>query len=142
MKVGIRSLEFPPFHGLPVRGNFKPCCVALQGISQRQLKNHARWRGRILHKYCSRSVSVEIVVCILEESEVHVQFLGYQSTIAKFRAEQLFRRKILASDYAQINCRVRLQQKCKLEVLIQTRRRADSPRNRCPEGLMRRWRPQ
>src|SRR5689334_18490420 len=107
MKEGVRSLQFPPFHGLPIRGNFKPCRVALQGIGQRQLKNHVRRRRGILYKYRTWAIPVEIIVSVLEDSEVHVQFLGYQSAIAEFGAEQLFRRKVLASDNPQINCRVR-----------------------------------
>src|SRR5712672_1421873 len=121
MEEGVGSLQFPPFHGLPIRGNFKTCCVALQGICERQLQNHVRRRRGILYKYRAWAIPVEIIVSILEDSEVHVQFLGYQSAIAEFSAEQLFRRKIPASDNAQINCRVRwLQENCKLEVLIQT----------------------
>src|SRR5689334_8883142 len=107
MKEGIGSLKFPPFHGLPIRRNFKPCSVALQGIRKRELENHVGRRRGILHKYCSWAIPVEVIVSILEDSEVHVQFLGYESAIAEFRAEQLFRRKVLASDNAQINCRVR-----------------------------------
>src|SRR5882672_10471883 len=101
MQEGIRALQFPPAHGLPIWRNFEPCGVAFQGIRQRQQKYETRRRGRILKEYRSVPISIEIIVLILEDGDIDVQPLGHQGAITDFSAEQLFRGKILVAEYAQ-----------------------------------------